>query len=345
MGAADQVLPTAVETYSTGKPLNPVNAFNGAVGGRTMPAPKATIGGRVSDLRGVVTVWYDGIIASMNPYPKEWKFRGRRSTAGWYNDEPWYPEKATIYLAAEREITVAEATARDLGDILDYLLGKGVNKAIAEVPGEVHAMNPAHMIYECVTNPEWGRGIDPALINENSFVYSANTFCSEMFGLCMTWFRKEEIDTFIQTIIDHVGAALYTDRDTGLLTLRPIRADYVVEDLPLFTLDSGLIDVLEDDSGAADVAYSEVIVKGHDPVYDVDFQMRAHNLAAWQETGASNTLTVSYPGLPTRSLTGRVAARELKVHASGLQKFKVTLYRRAWKIAPASCFRIYAPHR
>lgn len=438
MGAPTQVLPGAA-AYNLGKP----------VGARTLPNVKTAIGGLVSDFRGVVTVWYDGLVTSMNPYPKEWKYRGRRSTAGWYNDDPWYPAKAKINLGGDigswsdpldyadtaallsawvetpasgytwslathpingtpaikvfapsgtsgtlntklthtvsglipgesytyhRDLYVAGYSTIGSGWHRDFdprtLVADGAGQIYPDVyanqtgtmPSDVIyyydniyvegagnapivAMNPSHIIYESVTNPEWGRGLDPDLIDEHSFIYSANTFCSELFGLCITWYRKDEIDQFIQSILDHVGAALYTDRQTGLLTLRPIRADYDPDALPLFTLDSGLIDIQEDDSGSSDTAFSEVIVTGHDPISDTDFQMRAQNTAAWQETGAANTLAVEYKGLPTPSLAARVAARELKVHAAGLKKFKVVLDRRAWKIAPASCFRVYAPHR
>ena len=300
MGAKNQVLPGAAN-FNPGSPIK----------SRTLPDVQQAVGGQVSEFRGVVTFWFYGLISSMNPYPKEWKFRGRRTTAGWYNNNPWYPAKCRILLEG----------------------------------GVIHAMNPAHIIYECVTNPEWGRGLAANRINENSFIYSANTFCDELFGLCLTWFRKQDIEEFVQSVLDHCGAVLYTDRETGLLTLRPIRADYDSDEIPVFTLDSGLLDILEDDSGSQDGAYSEVIVTGKSPISGNEFEMRAQNPAAWQEHGAANTLAVKYPGLPTAELGMRVAQRDLKVHASGLKKFRVLLDRRAWRVAPGSVFKVVAPHR
>lgn len=300
MGAKTQVLPGAAN-YNLGKP----------VGSGTLGDVQSAIGGLVSEFRGAVTFWFDGIVTSINPYPKEWKFRARRSTSGWFNNDPWYPAKAKITLAS----------------------------------GMIHAMNPAHIIYECVTNPEWGRGLPASEINESSFIYSANTFCDEAFGLCIIWYRKEEIESFIQTVLDHCGAVLYTDRETGLLTLRPIRADYDVADLPVFGPDSGLLDIVDDDSGSQTDNYNEVIVTAHDPITNKDFEMRANNTAAWQENGAANSLAVSYKGLPTPELAGRVAGRELKVHTSGLKNFKVILDRRGWRIAPGSCFVVQSPKR
>jgi hypothetical protein len=120
-GAPDQVLPGA-GTVNCG--------FKGPLAGvRTLPDVKTTIGGLISEFRGVTMLWFDGLISSMNPYPKEWSFRVRRYSAGWYNDVCWYPIKSVIFMAA----------------------------------GHVHAMNPAHIIYQCLTDPVWGRGLPTAL--------------------------------------------------------------------------------------------------------------------------------------------------------------------------------------
>lgn len=272
----------------------------------TSPSIPGLIGGLVPAMRGVITLWFDGLVTAINPYPKEWKIRVRRWRSGWYNDDPWYPDKAMISMAG----------------------------------GAIKAMNPAHIIYECSTNPEWGNGTPIELIDHNSFVYAANQLCSEEFGLCIAWTREEDIDVFIKTILDHIGGVLYTDRETGLLTLRLIRSDYVLNDLPLFTPDTGLLDILSDDTGASDVTYNEIVVKFHDPITDEDGEARAQNVGAFVAQGAVSSRTMNLTGLPTKDLAGRVALRELKIEASGLKKFKVRLDRSAWRIAPGMPFRV-----
>jgi hypothetical protein len=272
----------------------------------TSPSIPALIGGLVPAMRGVITMWFDGLVTAMNPYPKEWKIRVRRWRSGWHNDDPWYPDKAMISMAN----------------------------------GAIKAMNAAHIIYESSTNPEWGNGAPVELIDENSFIYAANQLYAEGFGLCIAWMREEDIDVFIKTILDHVGGVLYTDRETGLLTFRLIRSDYVVNDLPLFTPDTGLLDILSDDTGASDVTYNEIVVKFHDPITNEDGEARAQNVGAIVAQGAVSSRTMSLPGLPTKELAGRVALRELKTEASGLKKFKVRLDRSAWRIAPGMPFRV-----
>ncbi len=44
-----------------------------------------------------LTMFFDGVVSVMNPYPKPWKFRTRRALGGWDGD-PWYPDKAVISL-------------------------------------------------------------------------------------------------------------------------------------------------------------------------------------------------------------------------------------------------------
>jgi hypothetical protein len=278
----------------------------------SLPSVKGSIGtGTVSDFRGVVTVWYDGLVSAMNPYVKEWKFRVRRFRKGWWKGITWYPEKALILMA----------------------------------DGQVKAMNGAHIIYECCTNPQWGRGLPSTRIDENSFIYAANKLCNEQFGICLAWYRKEDIDVFIQKICDLVGGVLYTDRETGLIVFKLVRDDYSVEDLPLFTPDTGLIDINEEDSASADASFNEVIGTGRSPINNQDFQVRAQNLAAFQSQQAVSSLDQDYRGIATKELLARIVLRDLRANSAGLKKYTVVLDRRGWRLAPGMPFRISDPKR
>ena len=277
----------------------------------TLPSIAASLGGDVPNFRGVVTLWFDGLVAAMNPYPKEWSFRVRRHTAGWYDNDPWYPAKARVVLYSENG-------------------------------GSIHAMNGAHMLYEINTNPEWGRGMPADLIDENSYVAAANQLCSEGLGLCIPWFRQETIKDFIPVVINHIGGVQYVDRETGKMTLRLIRGDYDPDDLPLFTPDTGLLDVIDDDASGEETSYNEIVIKGFDPTTKEDIMVRVHNLAAIQSQGEIISNTIEYRGLATRDLCARVALRELKVQMP-LRKMNVVLDRRGWRIAPGMPFRISHP--
>ncbi|QQQ00962.1 phage tail protein [Lysobacter enzymogenes] len=275
-----------------------------------LPALAALHGTPTPAFRGSTTQYFDGQIAANNPYPKPWKERARRALAGW-DGAPWYPEKAVIWLAN----------------------------------GAIRAMNPAHILVECLTNRDWGRGLDRGLLDEASYRRAADTLHAEGFGLCLRWARQTSISDFMQVVIDHIGAAQYTDRSTGRSTLRLLRDDYRIEDLPVFDYESGLLAIEEDEGGAQDGAVNQVIVTWYDPTLDEERQIRVQDLAGIQATGGVASTTTEYRGLPTAELAARVGTRDLSIACSALKRFKVRLDRRGGVLAPGSVFCIRDPFR
>jgi hypothetical protein len=272
---------------------------------------KDALGGLVSDWRGVATVYYSGVVATNNPYPKAWAFRVRRALEGWDGGTAWYAAKARISMAE----------------------------------GAISAMNPAHIIYECLTNRDWGRGLPSSAIDEESFNDCANRLCDEGFGLCLKWTRKGDIDEFVNSVIQHIAGALYADRSTGLWVLRLIRDDYVASSLPVFDYDSGLLSVEEDESGARDTAINELVVTYFDPLIKGERQVRVQDSAAFAAHGAIYSSSQQYPGIPTGDLAARVAQRDLTAQATQLRRFKLVCDRRAWNIAPGAVLKISVPSR
>lgn len=271
---------------------------------------KTLMGGRVPDFKGVCTLTFDGQITSNNPYPKPWEFRVSRYTEGWDRGTAWYPEKARIL-----------------------------------VEGDIEAMNPAHIIYECLTDRVWGRGIDPSDIDEDYFVAAANTLCEELFGLCMQWVRQQDINEFIDSVLSHIGAVRFTNVETGKIAIRLLRGGYDASALPTFTYDSGLLEITEDETGGGDSAYSEVIVNYVDAREGNDASEREQSIALMQALGDVASTTASYPGIPTAALAKRVARRDLEQQAAFLKRFNVVLDRRAWRLNPGSLFRVTAADR
>lgn len=314
-GARDQVLPASVTVTAIGA--------TGPVQTTTIKALSELIPTPISQMRGFVSMIFDGLVASMSPYPKAWKMRMRRWDAGWANDTCWYPEKALISM-------IGDGTYND--DSRTYVTN-------------IRAMNPAHIIYQCLTDPEWGAGESTASIDENSFIAAANRLCSEAFGLCFLWTRQEDVRSFIKIVIDHIGAVLYNDRETGKFVLRLVRDDYDVEDLPLYTYSTGLLRVESDESASSDEAINELIVTGHDPVINKKFEIRVQNRGGFRESGEVVSDSVEYKGAPTRALAIRLGMRELRMQATGLKRYKLAFDRRAWKIAPGMPIRISVPSR
>ncbi|UQY32663.1 phage tail protein [Pseudomonas fulva] len=266
----------------------------------------------VPAFRGITTLFFDGLISSMNPYPKSWKVRARRVTSGWDDDIVWYPEKSVIW--------------------------QGDNT--------ISSMNPAHIIYEAFTNRDWGRGRATARIHEASFRAAADQLFNEGFGLCICWRRQDGLGTLVKSVIDHIGAVLIDDLVTGQVSLRLIRDNYVVADLPMFDEDSGLLGIDDDDAADGSMATNEIVVKFRNMMDSgKDDQVRVQNNAGIQSVGAVLSETVDYPHIPTSGLAGRLAQRDLAAKSAAVRRFKVRLDRRGAGILPGSVFRVRSRKR
>ncbi|ENU32456.1 hypothetical protein [Acinetobacter parvus] len=259
--------------------------------------------------RGVVTFFYDGLVCSNSPYPKPWSFRVQRTISNW-DESVWYSEKATIWLSENK----------------------------------IKAMNPAHIIYEAQTNRIWGRGFSASQLDLASFQAAADQLYSENFGMCLAWRRQDSLQEFIQQIVDTIGAAMYLDRLTGLWKLVLIRQNYDVATLPTYSSSNGLLNIMDDNNAANDVASNQTSVTFRDPITNQDQQIRAENIASIQKYGVIAE-SKTYAGIPTADLAGRVAARDMKIAQSSLKKFKLEFDRRAYQMQPMSVFKISVPEQ
>lgn len=268
--------------------------------------------GPIPGLRGVLSVFFDGMVCAMNPYPKPWKFRVRRTTSGW-DGAIWYPEKAKIEI--QNEVDAAYS--------------------------HIHAMNPAHIIYECYTNRQWGRGLDRSGIDDASFRECADILHAERFGLCLRWTRKDSIKNFVKSVIDHIGASVFQSPRTGLITMRLVRGNYNVNNLPVFTTENGIKTIDSFEVSAINNAVNAVQVKYRCPVTNEDRTVTVGNAAARVSSGgAVNLMSKDYPGISVGSLASRVAQRELRAASTTIRRFEITFDRRGYFIEPGSVILI-----
>lgn len=259
--------------------------------------------------RGLLTaVFRRGQICSNNPYPKAWAFRLRRWSAGWDNNAPWYSAKAMISFAG----------------------------------GSIKAMNPAHIIYEVLTNRDWGMGYPTGTLDNISFTAAADQLYSEGFGLCLLWTRQDSIESFLQLVIDYIGAALATDRTTGLFTLTLIRGGYNVSLLPTFGEDD-VVELVGLDGGTITGAANEMAVKYHDPIAHVDQSVTIQALGSVQSQGVVISDSRDYHGIPDHDLAARVAQRELRASSVPLKRLEVKFTRKAYKLKPGDVFKFTWP--
>ena len=203
-------------------------------------------------------------------------------------------------------------------------------------------MNPAHMVYQCLTDSSWGMGYPTGAIDNASFTAAADALYAEGFGLSMLWNRQETIENFIQIILDHIGGLLYVKPDTGSFALKLIRSDYDRGTLPLYG-PAALISAEDYQRQAWGETINEVTVIYVDPDTGKDMPVTVQDMANIQIQGGVVSQTRNYPGIHFVGIAQRVALRDLNSASTPLARIKLTATRAAWQVFPGDVFRLTWP--
>ena len=156
------------------------------------------LGSMVPGYRGVVGAVLKQCYVGMNPYIKRWAFRATRIHTRQYGIAQWYDAKSAI----------------------------GTD------------MNPAHIIRECLTDPDWGMGYPESDMDDAFFTAAADTLYSEGMGISLLWDKSKDLSDFVEDILKHIQGSLYISRSTGKFVLKLTRADYSIGSLITLNEDS-----------------------------------------------------------------------------------------------------------
>ncbi len=233
------------------------------------------------------------------PYVKPWGFELTRLLKGWENDTVWNSTKLVI---------------------------------------DDDKMNPAHIIYQCITNSEWGMSEPTSVIDETSFTAAADALFTEGFGLRLAWNRQSTIESFIGIILDHISADLNFNRRTGKYQLKLFRGDYDPDDLEEFNED----DVESVESFQRQLwgeTCNEIKLTYTDPDTNKDAVIVVHDLANIEAQGARISKAIDYSGISDDDLAARVAIRELTTSSTPLSRIEFKINRRLWRYTRGDVFK------
>lgn len=255
------------------------------------------------DIFGLVFVRsaYTSGYVGTQPYLKPWAFWLRRNVKGWENDVVWYSAKAKI--------------------------------------GANNDQNPAHIIYEAVTNRAWGMGYATSAIDEASFTAVADQLHAEGFGLSLIYVQQTSIEDFVQQVLDHIGGLFGWDPLTAKYRLKLIRGDYVAASLPLY--DESNIQTVESFARAAwGDTTNEITVTWTDPETGKDTATPpVQDLANITAQGRVVSQTIAFPGIRSAAIAARAAQRELAMRATPLATTTFIVDRTKWAVARGDTFR------
>lgn len=203
-------------------------------------------------------------------------------------------------------------------------------------------MNPAHILYQCLTDSAWGMGYPTAAIDTASFTAAADALYAEGFGLSLLWNRQETVENFVALVLDHIGALLYVRPDTGTFALKLVRADYDRGSLPQYGPEN-LIAAEDYQRQAWAETINEITVIYTAPCTGKETSITVQDAANIMTQGGVVAQTRQYPGITQSSLAQRVALRDLQATSTPLAKIKLTATRAAWEVFPGGLLRLTWP--
>jgi hypothetical protein len=251
--------------------------------------------------RGILGLVVQKAYIGTSAYPKVWAVRARRILQGWQSGSAWYSTKAVV---------------------------------------DTRHMNPAHIIYQCLTDSRWGMGVDTELIDEDSFEAVADKLHTENFGMSVNWNQSESIEKFIQIILDHIAGGLTLNNSTGKYELLLVRGDYDVEDLEEYD-ESDIIQVTDYQRQGWGETVNEVTLVYTDPKTRKDTTISQQDLANIDSQGARVPVIVQMKGIRNHDVAKTVLARELVSRVTPLSKVTFEINRRAWAVRYGGLFKLY----
>lgn len=184
-------------------------------------------------------------------------------------------------------------------------------------------MNPAHILRECLTDPDWGMGYPEIEIDDISFATAADKLHSEGMGISLLWDRSMPLQDFIQEILKHIHGSVFVSRSTGKFQLKLARNDYTVD--TLLVLDENAISRVTDfKRNLVGELINSVTVVYWDAVSGKNGSVTVQDIALAAQQNSTIGTTKQFPGFTNGTIASKVASRELKVLSTPLAS--ATLY-------------------
>lgn len=202
-------------------------------------------------------------------------------------------------------------------------------------------MNAVHIIYECLTEPSWGMGAPPTMLNLAAFEAAAQTIFDEEFGLSLMWAQQTTIEAFIQEIIDHIQATLYVDPTDGLISIKLIRNDYDPDDL--ITLDKDNANITSFQRKLVSETINEIVVTWTNPENEQEETVSAQDLANISIQGGIVSDSRNYYGVRTKELATFLAWRDLAPASAPLVSCEIETDRSTWNFVPGGVVKLSWP--
>ncbi|MGA1831664.1 phage tail protein [Rhizobium wenxiniae] len=204
-----------------------------------------------------------------------------------------------------------------------------------------YAANPVHIIYECMTNRDWGMGEIESAFDKPAWEKAAETIYKEKMGMSLLWTRQSSIQDFIGEVANHIQCAIFVDPASGKHSVRLLRGDYDVDTLPL--IDPSNADLTNFARKAWGELANEIVVTFTNPETGQSQTVTVQDLAGISAEGAVISSSRNYYGFVSKTTAQVAAERDLAASVNPIATCQATVSRQFWKTVSSSVVRLSWP--
>lgn len=204
--------------------------------------------------------------------------------------------------------------------------------------------NPVCFIYEVLTNPVWGVGLQGSDIDRTVFRQVAETIHAEGYGVSLLYNGASSAKEIIADILRHIDGIMFSDPETGLVSLRLARKDYDLDSIPVYGPDDfldGINFARPSWLDTKNVVKTTYVDRSAQYTTAVVSQQDLANIT--QRGGEIAVEEIDFTGFSTYQPAALATARALKTMAYPLARMTGELDRRAWKTKPGDVFLLNWP--
>lgn len=201
--------------------------------------------------------------------------------------------------------------------------------------------NPMNVVYEIMTDTDWGLAIAPSMIDTSSFTTAAGTLNTEGNGFSYLLDSPIEASELIALVEQQISGIVFFNQITGKFQARLARADYVLASLPLLD-DDNIISFNSFARGSWEDTTNFIRSQFNDrgDNYKGTFGLAIDSANIRIQEGAIISSTVSYPGVKDADLANDLAWRDLRTLAIPLAKANITVDGTNYDLQPGQPVRI-----
>ncbi len=199
--------------------------------------------------------------------------------------------------------------------------------------------NPAAVLFEVLTDDDWGLSIDAADIDVVNFQTQGNTLFDEVHSYSNTWNKISQVGAVIRDLLRQIEGQLFLDFSTGLFTLKLIRDESGASPGPVVLNESNVIEVENFTRGNYTETSNRVVVNWKDPTINANPSPAVQDDMANQAIQNRNVVaSYNFVGCDNATLATQIAARELRGIAFPLAKCSLIATRDAFALRPGDLF-------